>query len=96
MQVRSGVGYGFSRWINTARPPVFEAEGRGGQRISVLPKENMVFVFTGGGADTVEIAPFVFRSIQSHSAIHESRVGKQKLRRALKERLSEVVEPSNP
>ena len=27
VQVRSGVGYGYSWWINTERPPIFEAEG---------------------------------------------------------------------
>ncbi len=95
VQVRSGVGYGYSWWINTERPPIFEAEGRGGQRISVLPKENIVLVFTGGGANTDEIAPFLFRSIRSDVAIPENRVGQQKLRRALNESSKEVIEPSN-
>jgi CubicO group peptidase (beta-lactamase class C family) len=73
--VRPGVGYGYSWWINTARPPIFEAVGRGGQRISVLPKENMVVVFTGGGADTDQIAPFLFRAIRSDTAIPNNRAG---------------------
>jgi CubicO group peptidase (beta-lactamase class C family) len=93
--VRSGVGYGYSWWINTERPPIFEAVGRGGQRISVLPKENIVLVFTGGGANTDDIAPFLFRSIRSSVAIPENKVGQQKLRRALSESLKEVIEPSN-
>ena len=83
VEVRSGVGYGYSWWINTERPPIFEAEGRGGQRISVLPKENIVLVFTGGGANTDEIAPFLFRSIRSNAAIPENTVGQQKLRRVV-------------
>jgi hypothetical protein len=95
VQVRSGVGYGYSWWINTERPPIFEAEGRGGQRISVLPKENIVIVFTGGGANTDDIAPFLFRSIRSNAAIPEDAVGKQKLRRALNESLKGAIEPSN-
>jgi CubicO group peptidase (beta-lactamase class C family) len=81
--VRPGVGYGYSWWINTARPPIFEAVGRGGQRISVLPKENMVLVFTGGGADTDQIAPFLFRSIRSDAAIPENPAALQRLKRAL-------------
>jgi CubicO group peptidase (beta-lactamase class C family) len=81
--VREGVGYGYSWWINTARPPIFEAVGRGGQRIAVLPKENMVVVFTGGGANTDEIAPFLFRAIRSEKAIPENPVGQERLAREL-------------
>jgi CubicO group peptidase (beta-lactamase class C family) len=81
--VRVGVGYGYSWWINTARAPIFEAVGRGGQRIAILPKENMVVVFTGGGANTDEIAPFLFKAIRSESAIAENAVSQQKLARTL-------------
>jgi len=81
--VREGVGYGYSWWINTARPPIFEAVGRGGQRIAVLPKENMVVVFTGGGANTDEIAPFLFRAIRSDRAIPENSAGQQRLTQGL-------------
>jgi hypothetical protein len=77
------VGYGYSWWINTARAPIFEAVGRGGQRIAILPKENMVVVFTGGGANTDEIAPFLFKAIRSESAIAENAVSQQKLARTL-------------
>jgi hypothetical protein len=81
--VREGVSYGYGWWINTARPPIFEAVGRGGQRIAVLPKENMVVVFTGGGANTDEIAPFLFRAIRSDRAIPENSAGQQRLTRVL-------------
>lgn len=81
--VREGVGYGFSWWTNTARPPIFEAVGRGGQRIAILPKENMVVVFTGGGANTDEVAPFLFRAIRSGRPIPENPAGQQKLAQAL-------------
>ena len=81
--VRPGVGYGYSWWINTARPPIFEAVGRGGQRISVLPKDNMVVVFTGGGSDTDQIAPFLFRAIRSDTPIPENPASQQRLNQAL-------------
>jgi len=87
--VRDGVGYGYSWWINTAKPPIFEAVGRGGQRIAILPKENMVVVFTGGGANTDEIAPFLFKAIRSSAAIAENPAGQQKLAQAL----AHVAEP---
>jgi CubicO group peptidase (beta-lactamase class C family) len=93
--VRQGVGYGLSWWINTARPPIFEAVGRGGNRISLLPKENIVVVFTGGGADTDRIAPFLFRAIRSETAIPDNRAGRQSLKRALLRCSSPVAETAN-
>lgn len=95
MSVRQGVGYGYSWWINTARPPIFEAVGRGGQRISVLPNEDMVVVWTGGGANTDQIAPFLFGSIRSDAAIAENPVGMRKLRQALLRCSQPIVEPRN-
>ena len=95
VSVREGVGYGYSWWINTARPPIFEAVGRGGQRISVLPNENMVVVWTGGGANTDQIAPFLFRSIRSDAAIAEDPGGMRKLQQALLRCSKPIVEPRN-
>lgn len=93
--VRPGVGYGFSWWINTARPPIFEAVGRGGQRISVLPREDIVVVFTGGGADTDQIAPFLFRAIRSDTAIPENPAGIQRLKQAILRCSEPIAIPSN-
>src|SRR3954468_2593152 len=56
-------------WINeNLHPPGFEAAGRGGQQISVLPAYDAVIVFTGGGFDAGKISPFLLRSMTaSHS-----------------------------
>ena len=93
--VREGVGYGYSWWINTARPPIFEAVGRGGQRIAVLPEENMVVVFTGGGANTDEIAPFLFKAIRSDAALAENPSSQQKLAQALGRVAEPISETAN-
>ncbi|HVH70671.1 MAG TPA: serine hydrolase [Candidatus Dormibacteraeota bacterium] len=93
--VREGVGYGYSWWVNTARPPIFEAVGRGGQRIAVLPQENMVVVFTGGGANTDEIAPFLFRAIRSDKSIPENPESMQRLTKALSRASEPVREMAN-
>jgi CubicO group peptidase (beta-lactamase class C family) len=95
MTVRPGVGYGYSWWINTARPPIFEAVGRGGQRISVLPKEKMVLVFTGGGSDSDQIAPFLFRAIRSDTTIPENPAGQRRLKQALLRSSNSIPEPRN-
>jgi hypothetical protein len=49
----------------------------------------MVLVFTGGGANTDDIAPFVFKAIRSDAAIAENLGGHQKLAQAL----ARVAEP---
>jgi len=90
-----GGGYGYGWWINTARPPIFEAIGRGGQRISVLPKENIVVVFTGGGADTDQIAPFLFRAIRSNQEIPENPGSQRRLKQALLRSSTPITEPRN-
>jgi CubicO group peptidase (beta-lactamase class C family) len=93
--VQPGVGYGYSWWINTARPPIFEAIGRGGQRISILPKENIVLVFTGGGSNTDQIVPFLFRAIRSETAIPENQASQQKLKQALLRASTPIPEIAN-
>ncbi|HEU4485002.1 MAG TPA: serine hydrolase, partial [Povalibacter sp.] len=41
--------YGFGWWMPHALPGLFEATGRGGQRISITPDKDIVVVTTGGG-----------------------------------------------
>jgi CubicO group peptidase (beta-lactamase class C family) len=70
VRVRDGVGYGYSWWINTARTPaIFEAVGRGGQRVAVVPDKGLVIVFNGGGVNTDEIAPLLLAALRSDHAI---------------------------
>ena len=57
VRVRDGVAYGYSWWINTTRQPyIYEAVGRGGQRVAVVPDKELVIVFNGGGVNTDDIA----------------------------------------
>jgi CubicO group peptidase (beta-lactamase class C family) len=68
--VRPGVGYGYGWWINLGRTPnIPEAEGRGGQRISLVPDKDVAVVFTAGGADTDEIAPYILWAIRSDTPL---------------------------
>ena len=70
VRVRAGVGYGYSWWINTARTPaIYEAVGRGGQRVAVVPDKELVIVFNGGGVDTDTIAPLLLRALRSDQAM---------------------------
>jgi len=70
VRVRDGIGYGYSWWINTAREPaIYEAVGRGGQRVAVVPDKELVIVFNGGGVDTDTIAPFLLRALHSDQTL---------------------------
>lgn len=78
VQVQSGPEdgdekYGYGLWIQPDRQPqLFEANGRGGQRISVTPDKNVVVVFTGGEFEPGDIGDFILRSIKSDQALPEN------------------------
>ena len=84
-QVRDGVGYGYSWWINLGREPhIPEAEGRGGQRISIVPDKDTVVVFTSGGADTDQVAPYILRALRSDKPLAANPAGANRLAQLLK------------
>jgi len=84
VRVRDGVGYGYSWWINTAREPaIYEAVGRGGQRVAVVPDKELVIVFNGGGVDTDAIAPLLLRALRSDQPLPVRPGAPQKLAAAL-------------
>jgi CubicO group peptidase (beta-lactamase class C family) len=65
--------YGYGLWIKPNRQPrLFEANGRGGQRISVTPEKNVVVVFTGGEFEPGDIGAFILRAIKSDQPLPES------------------------
>jgi CubicO group peptidase (beta-lactamase class C family) len=82
--IRDGQAYGYSWWINTSRQPhIFEAIGRGGQRAAVLPDKDVVVVFNGGGLNTDDLAPFLFRAIRSDAPLPENAGRAARLRGAI-------------
>lgn len=79
-----GSGYGYGFWVRSGGPDGrYEALGRGGQRITVLPDKQMVVVITGGGFDPEKIAGFLFDSIKSDRAIPEDPAALSALRKAV-------------
>ena len=84
VRVRDGVAYGYSWWINTTRQPyIYEAVGRGGQRVAVVPDKELVIVFNGGGVNTDDIAGNLLAAQQSDDRLPESADGRARLARAL-------------
>jgi hypothetical protein len=98
VRVREGIGYGYSWWINTTREPaIYEAVGRGGQRVAVVPDKELVIVFNGGGVDTDAIAPFLFRALHSDQALAVRPGAPEKLAAALvAARQPPALEPRAP
>ena len=56
--------YGYAWWVKGKDyPGMFEAVGRGGQRINVWPAKDMVMVFTGGEFEPGDLAQFVLKAL---------------------------------
>lgn len=84
-QTRPGMGYGYGWWVNeNMRPAGFEAAGRGGQQISILPAYDAVIVFTGGGFDAGQIAPFLLRSLTKAQPLPENKAANEALRQQIR------------
>ena len=76
--------YGFGWWINAPGNPIpYEASGRGGQQISVLPAKNTVIVFNGGGFNTGEVMKLVLPAIKSDAPLPANPVAEAKLKDAI-------------
>jgi len=68
--------YGYYWWVSAELPGLFEAVGRGGQRITVWPDKELVLVYTGGGFEPGDLAPFVLKSL---NAVASDKSGDQPL-----------------
>jgi CubicO group peptidase (beta-lactamase class C family) len=73
LPMNSDTRYGYGFWIYPNRQPsLFEALGRGGQRISVSPEKNVVVVFTGGEFEPGDIGAFIGRAIKFDQPMPEN------------------------
>jgi CubicO group peptidase (beta-lactamase class C family) len=76
--------YGYGLWVNRQREPIlFEANGRGGQRITVLPTKNLVVAITGGAFEPGEIGAFILKSMRSDTALPENPAATRRLAKAV-------------
>jgi hypothetical protein len=63
-------GYGYFWWVKGKDyPGMFEAVGRGGQRINVWPAKDLVIVFTGGGFEPGDLAKFILKALKSENPL---------------------------
>jgi CubicO group peptidase (beta-lactamase class C family) len=95
LQAKPGMGYGYGWWINeNLHPPGFEAAGRGGQQIAVLPAYDAAIVFTGGGFDAGKISPFLLRSMTASRSLPDNSGSLQELREQLRLASQQTEGPS--
>ena len=73
--------YGYGWWIfRGERRGDFEAVGRGGQRISVVPRLNLVAVMTGGGFDPTPVGELISQAVVSDCPLPENAGARAALR----------------
>jgi hypothetical protein len=78
--------YGLGWWVNPAGNLIpFEASGRGGQQISVIPSKNAVIVLNGGGFNTGEFMKLVLPAIKSDQPLPANPAAEAKLKTAIAE-----------
>lgn len=81
-----GQEYGYGLWIYPKRTPSeFEALGRGGQRISVIPAKNLIVVFTGGEFEPGDIGQFIGRAITSDKPLPDDSAAAARLVAAVRD-----------
>lgn len=77
--------YGFGWWMPHRIPGLFEATGRGGQRISVRPEMNTVVVTTGGGFEPFDIGQFILKAVRSDAPLPADPANQLRLANALRQ-----------
>jgi CubicO group peptidase (beta-lactamase class C family) len=83
--------YGYSWWVKGEDyPGMFEAVGRGGQRINVWPAKDLVLVFTGGEFEPGDLAKFLLRALRSDAPLQPN----PQTSAQLQERIASAVKPS--
>jgi CubicO group peptidase (beta-lactamase class C family) len=74
--------YGYFWWVpGPEYPGVFEAIGRGGQRITVWPAKDLVLVYTGGGFNNNDLTKFILKAIQSNVSLPANPKANARLRK---------------
>jgi CubicO group peptidase (beta-lactamase class C family) len=88
-----GKSYGYGLWVYPEREvPMFEADGRGGQVITVIPDKNLIVVMTGGGFEPGDVGKFILESVKSDAPIADDAAATG----ALSVAVTSAAEPSKP
>ncbi|HEY3024554.1 MAG TPA: serine hydrolase [Pyrinomonadaceae bacterium] len=75
--------YGYGIWIRSDAG-IYEAVGRGGQRISVVPSKNIVVVMSGGGFEPGDVGKFLLAAVKSDQPLAANPAAVARLNEAVK------------
>lgn len=78
-QANDSNDYGLGWWMPRRIPGLFEATGRGGQRISITPEKDIVVVITGGGFEPYDIGQFILKAVRSDGPLPADPANQRKL-----------------
>jgi hypothetical protein len=81
-QTGSDSDYGYGWWVRP-KDKLYEAVGRGGQRITVLPELKLVAVETGGGFEPGDVGALLIKALKSDRPLADNPVGVARLKAAL-------------
>ena len=85
--------YGYAWWVKGEDyPGMFEAVGRGGQRINVWPAKDLVLVFTGSEFEPGDLAKFILKSLKSDEPLPANPEAAAQLH----ERIASAAKPPSP
>lgn len=76
--------YALGWWVNTGMlAGIYEARGRGGQRITVWPDQELVLAITAGGVDLGLLVPYLVAALRPNRPLPDNPEAKARLQRAL-------------
>jgi CubicO group peptidase (beta-lactamase class C family) len=80
ISVQPGIDYGYGMWLYPGHTPIdFEANGTGGQRITVIPSLDMVEVTTGNNLDANAVAQLIAGAAKSNAPLPPNPEGDSRL-----------------
>jgi CubicO group peptidase (beta-lactamase class C family) len=88
--------YAFGWWTNPGAPPgFFEAMGRGGQRLSLLPDKDAVVVMLGGGYEPGILGAHLVRSLASDAPLPVAAEARERLMRSAAAARTRVIDEAH-
>jgi CubicO group peptidase (beta-lactamase class C family) len=76
-----GERYGYQWWV--PQDGIYEARGRGGQRLIVWPEQDLVIVMLGAGFDPADIGRFIVAALRDTGSLPEAPETQRRLRQKL-------------
>ncbi|MEN1786240.1 MAG: serine hydrolase [Bacteroidota bacterium] len=75
--------YGYLWWLREDLGGLIEAQGRGGQRLIILPKKQIVIVMYGTGFEPGQVGKYIVEALKSDNTIPMNEKGHQQLKKEL-------------